>query len=121
MQLPPHPFFLSIHLLPFSILPWGFSLPLQPGELGHEAARWRQRSGVCAPRAVQLPRVLALCSAPLRSGAGNVVGACQWENMAYCPLQRLGLWQQEHPELCQQTVNEQDLGRNLNSSVQGIT
>lgn len=34
--------------------------------------------------AVQLPCVLALCSAPLRSPrAGSVVPACQWENIAY--------------------------------------
>lgn len=55
--------------------------------------------GFVLHRAVQLPRVLALCSAPLRCEAGNVLGACQWENIAHCPLQCLGLWQQEHAEL----------------------
>lgn len=36
--------------------------------------------------AEQLPWVLALCSAPSRSRAGNMVSDCSWENIAYCPL-----------------------------------
>lgn len=72
--------------------------------------------------AVQLPWVLALCSAPSRSRAGNMVLVCAWENVAYCPLSNaLGTGSGNMQSFNNKWRKNRNLGRNLDLPAQGIT